>query len=193
MEPRSCPLLASGMRAAIAATAGIGQQRRQCQIPIGPLPSADPAVRAQFPAAYVSSARRPGWKNGWRRHACGSCRTRKPSYVTTYDPTAPYARPKRQPSHRPTLISPTRRSQQVTARYDFAMTAQAVRIYSQMMKVAAGYQDLEARALSACAHTRDRRQQFRARYVVIRWMRASSPPLSRRYHSGRGKRFEHGP
>jgi flagellar basal-body rod protein FlgC len=97
----------------------------------GPLPSADPATRALFPAAYV-----PVRINQVETPGGGTAATFSnvlPSYVPGFEPTAPFV------GARGLVASPNvdfanEAIQQVTARYAFAMNAQVVRTYSQMMK-----------------------------------------------------------
>jgi len=123
-------IAASGMRAAMqrlqVSASNIANANSD-----GPLPSADPAVRAQYPAAYVpqrlDQVETPG--GGTREVISGL----QPSTVTTYDPTAPYADGNGDVAS-PNVDLANEAIEQVTARYDFAMNAQVVRVYSQMMK-----------------------------------------------------------
>jgi flagellar basal-body rod protein FlgC len=97
----------------------------------GPLPSADAAVKAQYPAAYtplrVDQVETAG--GGTRANVAQV----SPSYVSTYDPNAPYADGKGMVAS-PNVDLANEAVQQIIARYTFAMNVQVVRTYERMMK-----------------------------------------------------------
>ena len=97
----------------------------------GPLPSADAAVQAKYPAAYtplrVDQVETAG---GGITAVVGNV---TPGTVLTYDPSAPFA------DNRGMVASPNvnlanEAVQQLIARYTFVMNAVVVRTYDQMMK-----------------------------------------------------------
>ena len=97
----------------------------------GPLPSADPTIQAQYPAAYVPQrVDQVATADGGTRAVVTDV---QPSTVTAYDPTAPYADPNGQVAA-PNVNLSNEAIQQVTARYAFIMNAGVMRVYSQMMR-----------------------------------------------------------
>lgn len=97
----------------------------------GPLPSADAAVKAKYPAAYaplrVDQVATAG--GGTRANVSYV----SPSTVPTYDPSAPFADGKGMVAS-PNVDLANEAVQQIIARYTFAMNVQVVRTYDQMMK-----------------------------------------------------------
>jgi flagellar basal-body rod protein FlgC len=97
----------------------------------GPLPSADPAVQAQFPAAYaptqVEQVATPG---GGTKAVVTHV---QPSSLPAYDPTAPYADQNGMVAE-PNVNYANEAMQQTIARYDYVFNAYVMRVYSRMMK-----------------------------------------------------------
>jgi flagellar basal-body rod protein FlgC len=97
----------------------------------GPLPSADAATRAKYPAAYtplrVDQVETAG---GGTAAVVNSV---SPSYTATYDPNAPYADDQGMVAS-PNVDLASEAVQQIIARYTFVMNAMVVRAYEQMMK-----------------------------------------------------------
>jgi flagellar basal-body rod protein FlgC len=97
----------------------------------GPLPSADAAVQAKYPAAYtplrVDQVETAG---GGTAAVVGNV---TPSTVPTYDPGAPFADGRGMVAS-PNVDLANEAVQQIIARYTFAMNALVVRTYDQMMK-----------------------------------------------------------
>jgi flagellar basal-body rod protein FlgC len=97
----------------------------------GPLPSAGAAAQAQYSAVYVpqqvDQVATPG---GGTSAVIVDVR---PASVAAYVPTAPYADQNGEVAS-PNVDVGTEAIQQATAAYDFAMNAQVMRVYSQMMK-----------------------------------------------------------
>ncbi len=97
----------------------------------GPLPSADAAIRANYPAAYtplrVDQVQTAG---GGTAAVVGKV---TPSTVATYDPGAPFANDQGMVAS-PNIDLANEAVQQLIARYTFAMNAMVARSYAQMMK-----------------------------------------------------------
>ena len=97
----------------------------------GPLPSADAAIRAQYPAAYmplrVDQVETAG---GGTAAVVGNV---TPGYVSSYDPGAPFADANGMVAA-PNVDLAGEAVQQLIARYTFVMNAVVVRSYEQMMK-----------------------------------------------------------
>jgi flagellar basal-body rod protein FlgC len=97
----------------------------------GPLPTAAPAVQAQYPAAYVAQRLdQVETAGGGTRAVVGNVR---PGTVAAYDPTAPYADPNGQVAA-PNVDLANEAVQQQIARYAFAFNADVIRVYSKMMQ-----------------------------------------------------------
>jgi len=97
----------------------------------GPTAAADPAVKASYPAAYVPL--RVDQVETAGGGTVANVSPESPSSVETYDPQAPYADAKGMVAA-PNVDLANEAVQQVVARYTFAMNAQVVRSYAQMMK-----------------------------------------------------------
>jgi flagellar basal-body rod protein FlgC len=97
----------------------------------GPLPSADPAARAQYPEAY-----RPLRVDQVATDGGGTVANvsrQSPAHVRSFDPNAPYA------DSRGMVASPNvdladEAVQQMIATHTFAANAKVVGVYAQMMK-----------------------------------------------------------
>jgi flagellar basal-body rod protein FlgC len=97
----------------------------------GPLPSASAAIQAQYPAAYVpQQVNQVATAGGGTRAVVSDV---QPSSIAESDPTAPYADASGQVAA-PNVDPVNETIAQVTARYDFAMNVQVMRVYSQMMQ-----------------------------------------------------------
>lgn len=95
----------------------------------GPLPSADPAIQAQYPPAYqAEQVNQVAMADGSTRATVTNL---QPATVTAYDPTAPYADPSGLVAA-PNVNFANEAAQLVAARYDFAMNVQVMRVASQM-------------------------------------------------------------
>ena len=97
----------------------------------GPLPSADAAIRAQYPAAYTPKRVDQVETAGGGTAAVVS--NVLPGAVATYDPGAPYADNEGMVAA-PNVDFANEATQQLVARYTFAMNAMVARTYAQMMK-----------------------------------------------------------
>jgi flagellar basal-body rod protein FlgC len=97
----------------------------------GPLPSADAAVRAKYPAAYTPMRIDQVATAGGGTTAVVSNVT--PGTVATYDPNAPFADGQGMVAS-PNVDLANEAVQQLIARYTFVMNVMVVRTYEQMMK-----------------------------------------------------------
>lgn len=97
----------------------------------GPLPSADAATRAKYPAAYAPKQVEQVETAGGGTAAVVS--DVSPSYVASYDPDAPFADAQGLVAS-PNVDFAKEAVQQIIARYTFAMNAVVVRTYERMMK-----------------------------------------------------------
>lgn len=97
----------------------------------GPLPSADAATKAQFPAAYVAQQVDQVATPGGGTSAVVS--DAQPGTVAGYDPAAPYADANGQVAQ-PNVDYTNEAIRQANASYSFVMNANVVRAYSQMAK-----------------------------------------------------------
>lgn len=97
----------------------------------GPLPDASAAVQTQYPPAYVAQTVTQVATAGGGTQAIVS--NAQPGTVTAYDPTAPFADANGNVAA-PNVDYTNEAVQQVMAQTDFAMNAQVVRVYSEMMK-----------------------------------------------------------
>ena len=97
----------------------------------GPLPSADPSVQTQYPAAYAAEQVNQVATAGGGTQAIVS--HVQPSTIPAYNPAAPYADANGMVAS-PNVSLGNEAVQQVTARYDFAMNVQVMRVAAQMMK-----------------------------------------------------------
>jgi flagellar basal-body rod protein FlgC len=97
----------------------------------GPLPSADPAIQAQYPQAYapkeVNQVETPG---GGTKAVVANV---QPGTVPVYDPTAPYADQNGMVAE-PNVNFTAEAVQQLTARYNGVFNVYVARVYSRMMK-----------------------------------------------------------
>ena len=97
----------------------------------GPLPSADPAVQAKYPAAYAAKRVDQVETAGGGTEAVVN--DVSPSTVATYDPQAPFADANGMVAS-PNVDFANEVVQQIIARYTFAMNAMVERTYDRMMK-----------------------------------------------------------
>jgi len=97
----------------------------------GPLPDADPAIKASYPAGYV--ALRVDQAEVAGGGTVANVRPDSPGYVPSFDPGAPYADAKGMVAA-PNVDLADEAVQQLLARESFAANAQVVRTYEQMMK-----------------------------------------------------------
>jgi flagellar basal-body rod protein FlgC len=97
----------------------------------GPLPDADPAIKASFPAAYV--AQRVDQVEAAGGGTIANVGPASPGTVPTYDPSAPYANDKGLVAA-PNVDLANEAVQQLLARVTFAANVQVVRTYERMMK-----------------------------------------------------------
>jgi len=97
----------------------------------GPLPSADPAIQAQFPSAYVPQRVEQVEAPGGGTKAVVS--NVQPGTVAAYDPTAPYADQSGMVAE-PNVNYANEAVQQMTARYNYVFNVYVMRVYSRMMK-----------------------------------------------------------
>ena len=97
----------------------------------GPLPSADPAIAAQYPQAYVPQTVNQVETAGGGTKAVVS--NVQPATVPAYDPTAPYADQNGMVAE-PNVNYTTEAMQQLTARYDMVFNVYVARVYSRLMK-----------------------------------------------------------
>ena len=97
----------------------------------GPLPSADPAIQAEYPAAYVPQEVHQVETAGGGTKAVSS--NVQPGTVPAYNPTAPYADQNGMVAE-PNVNYTTEAIQQLTARYDFVFNVYVARVYSRLMK-----------------------------------------------------------
>ena len=97
----------------------------------GPLPSADAAARARYPAAYMPQHVEQVETAGGGTAAVVNDVT--PSYVSTFDPSAPFADANGMVAS-PNVNLANEAVQQLISRYTFVMNAVVVRTYEQMMK-----------------------------------------------------------
>jgi flagellar basal-body rod protein FlgC len=97
----------------------------------GPLPSAAPAVQAQYAPAYVAKRVNQIATAGGGTSAVVA--NAQPGTVTAYDPTAPYADANGNVAA-PNVDYASEAIQQSMASTSFAMNAQVMRVYAQMMK-----------------------------------------------------------
>jgi flagellar basal-body rod protein FlgC len=95
----------------------------------GPLPDAPNA--ASFPPVYA--AQRVDQVDVAGGGTVANTSTVSPSYVTQYDPTAPFA-DKNGLVAAPNVDLANEVVQQITARTDFAANAKVIQVYSEMMK-----------------------------------------------------------
>jgi flagellar basal-body rod protein FlgC len=97
----------------------------------GALPSADPAIQAQYPQGYtpqvVNQVETPG---GGTKAVVTNV---QPGTIPAYDPTAPYADQNGMVAE-PNVNYTTEAIQQLTARYDFVFNVYVARVYSRMLK-----------------------------------------------------------
>jgi len=97
----------------------------------GPLPSADPAIAAQYPPAYVpQQVEQVATAGGGTRAVVSNV---LPSAVPAYDPAAPYADQNGMVAE-PNVNYTNEAFQQLTARYDYVFNVYVARVYSRMMK-----------------------------------------------------------
>jgi flagellar basal-body rod protein FlgC len=97
----------------------------------GPSPSADPAIQADYPQAYVpKEVHQVATPGGGTKAVVANM---QPGTVLAYDPTAPYADQNGEVAE-PNVNFTTEAVQQLTARYDFVFNAYVARVYSRMMK-----------------------------------------------------------
>ena len=97
----------------------------------GPLPSADAAVQSKYPAAYTPL--RVDQVESANGGTVANVANVSPSYVSSFDPNAPYADGKGMVAS-PNVDLANEAVQQIIARYTFAMNVMVVRSYEQMMK-----------------------------------------------------------
>ncbi len=97
----------------------------------GPTENADPQIKASYPAAYTPL--RVDQTETAGGGTIANVSPQQPSSVETYDPQAPYADGNGMVAA-PNVDLADEAVQQMVARYTFAMNAQVVRTYSQMMK-----------------------------------------------------------
>jgi flagellar basal-body rod protein FlgC len=97
----------------------------------GPLPSADAAIRANYPAAYTPQQVEQVETAGGGTAAVVS--EVSPSYVSTYSPDMPFADAQGMVAS-PNVNYANEAVQQIISRYTFVMNAMVVRTYEQMMK-----------------------------------------------------------
>jgi flagellar basal-body rod protein FlgC len=97
----------------------------------GPLPSADPAIQAQYPQAYMPKEVNQVETAGGGTKAVVS--NVQPGAVPAYDPTAPYADQNGMVAE-PNVNYTTQAMQQLTARYDMVFNVYVARVYSRLMK-----------------------------------------------------------
>jgi flagellar basal-body rod protein FlgC len=97
----------------------------------GPLPSADAAVQAKYPAAYTPMRVDQVETAGGGTDAVVT--NVAPSTVPTFDPSAPYADANGMVAS-PNVSLANEVVQQLVARYTFVTNAAVVRSYEQMMK-----------------------------------------------------------
>ena len=97
----------------------------------GPLPSADAATQAKYPAAYAPKQVEQVETAGGGTAAVVS--DVSPSYVASYDPNAPFADAQGMVAS-PNVNFANEAVQQMVSRYTFVMNAVVVRTYEQMMK-----------------------------------------------------------
>ncbi len=97
----------------------------------GPLPSADPAIQAQYPQAYTLQVVNQVETAGGGTKAVVT--NVQPGTVPAYDPTAPYADQNGMVAE-PNVNYTTEAVQQLTARYDFVFNVYVARVYSRMLK-----------------------------------------------------------
>jgi flagellar basal-body rod protein FlgC len=95
----------------------------------GPLP--DAANASTYPAAYVPQRVDQVAVAGGGTRAIAS--NVSPSYIATYDPTAPYADQNGNVAA-PNVDLANEAVQQITAKYEFAANAKVIQVYSEMMK-----------------------------------------------------------
>jgi len=97
----------------------------------GPLPSADPAIKAQYPPPYVAQrVDQVATADGGTQAVVSDA---QPGDVTAYDPNAPYADSIGQVAT-PNVDYANEAVQQIAARDAFAMNAQVMSVYAQMMQ-----------------------------------------------------------
>jgi len=97
----------------------------------GPLPSADPAVVQNYPAAYAPLRVDQVETAGGGTRAVVS--PDSPSYLATYDPNAPYA-DRNGMVAMPNVDFASEAIDLLVARYSFAANVQVVRSEAQLMK-----------------------------------------------------------
>ena len=97
----------------------------------GPLPSADAATRAKYPAAYAPKQVEQIETAGGGTAAVVS--DVSPSYVSTYDPSAPFADAQGLVAS-PNVDIANEAVQQLVSRYAFVINAVVVRTYVQTIK-----------------------------------------------------------
>jgi flagellar basal-body rod protein FlgC len=97
----------------------------------GPLPSADAAVQAKYPAAFAAKRVDQIETAGGGTEAVVN--DVSPSTVATYDPQAPFADSNGMVAS-PNVDFASEAVQQIIARYTFAMYAVVERTYDRMMK-----------------------------------------------------------
>ena len=97
----------------------------------GPLPSADAATQAKYPAAYAPKQVEQVEIAGGGTAVVVSDVT--PSYVASYDPGAPFADAQGMVAS-PNVNIANEAVQQLVSRYTFVMNTVVVRTYEQMMK-----------------------------------------------------------
>jgi flagellar basal-body rod protein FlgC len=97
----------------------------------GPLPSAGAATQAQYPSAYAAQqVDQTATADGGTSAVIVDV---QPATVATYDPTAPYADPSGDVAA-PDVDYANEAMQQAAVKYSFAMNANVMRVYSQMMQ-----------------------------------------------------------
>ena len=97
----------------------------------GPLPSADAATLAKYPAAYAPKKVEQVETAGGGTAAVIS--DVSPSYIASYDPSAPFADAQGMVAS-PNVNFANEAVQQIVSHYTFVMNAVVARTYDQMMK-----------------------------------------------------------
>jgi flagellar basal-body rod protein FlgC len=124
------PIAASGMIAA-AQRLQVSAENVANANSDGPSSSASAAVQAQYPVAYAAQQVEQVATPGGGTSAIVT--NAQPATVVAYAPTAPYADANGEVAA-PNVDYSTEAIHQVTARYDYAMSVQVMRVYAQMMK-----------------------------------------------------------
>lgn len=124
------PIAASGMIAAVTRLQVSADNVANANSD-GPLPSASAQAQTQYPQAYAATQVNQVATPGGGTQAVVT--NMQPATVTAYDPTAPYADANGEVAA-PNVDYSSEAIHQVTARYDYAMSVQVMRVYTQMMK-----------------------------------------------------------